>query len=223
MRIPLWVAVVLTAATFCTSPACADTPKAPAPHELKAKNGDGRRILLGQRGEAIQHVTGGPVTTREARVTNEAYAVLGGSSASRLRKGTLAIGYKVGCAIATGPVVLEMQGMFSALGVNPVLGDSSTVQITPNDQGTSDTVATLYPGIAITPSITMSFITGTITDVPLASVPVRDGRARVGVRLSDVKVTGCLGPAAIRSYSVLTTESALSNDTVVVYGDAVRI
>ncbi len=226
MRIPVWIAAVLTAATFSTSQAAADTLEPASPHELIAETGDGRTVVLGQRGETIQHVTGLPVTTREARVTAEAYATLAGSSASAaLEKGTLTIGYEVGCAIATGPVVLDLQSMVSVLGLNPnpAVGDSSTITVTPDDKGSPTTMATLYPGIAVSPSITMSFATGTIRDVPLATIPIHNGRNKVGIRRSEVKVTGCLGTAAIRSYAILTTKSALSDDTVVVYGNPVAI
>lgn len=201
-----------------------------APHELFTETGDGRAVILGHRRETIQRVRGLPFTTREAVVSDEAYASVDSTGSSRLQEATLAIGYQVGCAIALGPVILRMNGLASVLGVNPdpIQGNSSTITVTaqasqPRAGEPQPPLATLYPGVEINPEFTATLKIAGITDVPLAQGQVRDGRALVGFRPTDIKVDGCLGSAAVRSYAVLTTKSALADDTVVVYGDPVVI
>ncbi len=219
----------LLAAMLCSmSPAPAEAPSTVASagepvhvaaHELTTATGDGRAVVLGYRRETVRRVGGLPFTTREALVSGEAYASVDRTGSSGLKEATLAIGYQVGCAMALGPVMLQMNGLATLLGVNsdPIRSNSSTITVIPPEPP----MASLYPGVAIAPGFTAELKIGGITDIPLAQGAVRDGKALVGIRPTDIKVGGCLGSAAVRSYAVLTTKSALADDTVVVYGDPV--
>ncbi len=165
------------------------------------------------------------MTRRVAVVSDEAYAAVSGIGSTRLKEATLVLGYQVGYAIAPGPIQLQMQGLAMALGVNPdpSKGDPSRIVVRPNRHGSLEAEATVYPGIELSPGISEALTTGAIADVPLARGPVRDGQALVGIPPTDVEIDDCLGPAAIRSYAVLTTKSGLADDTIAVYGDPATI
>ncbi|WP_169814354.1 MspA family porin [Nocardia mexicana] len=204
--------------------AVADTV-APAPREQTVKAKDGRTLVVGQRTETVDRLVVGPSLMREARVGNEAYAMVSGKGKSSLREATLTIGYHVGCAVAFGKIVADLSGVFSALGMKSGTNlPKSSITIVPKSDGPPQVTSTkLYPGIVITPKVEMTLQMGSVAEVPLATGPVRNSRGLLGIREADVKIDGCLGPAAIRSYAKLTTKSALADETVVVYGDPVNI
>jgi hypothetical protein len=77
--------------------------------------------------------------------------------------------------------------------------------------------------MTLSPQITVGLKMGSIVDLPFASGPVRNSRALIGIHDTRIRVDGCLGAAAVRSYAVLSTKSALSDDNIVVYGDPVRM
>ncbi|WP_040827727.1 MspA family porin [Nocardia jiangxiensis] len=235
MRTRLTIATGVVASIFLAfhlPPAAADiVPGADAhevtkvaPHERTVRTADGRTLVIGARAEQVQRLTVGVSATREALVTDEAYASLSRRGRARLRDGTIHIGYQIGCAVALGKLSTTLGGLISVLGINGAGAPKSAITVTPHpDRPPEFSQAVLYPGIAIQQKISLELDPGTVIDVPLATGPVRNYRALIGVRKTDLRIEGCLGPAAIRSYATLTTTSALSDDTVAVYGDPVTL
>ncbi|MBF6171642.1 MspA family porin [Nocardia blacklockiae] len=244
MRIAFSLAAAAVAVSLSAVPAptaAADTVPA-VPHELSSKLHGGRAVVLGQRSETVRRVDTGSMLAREALVSNEAYATLTGSGA-RLKEATLTMGYQVGCAVAVTSIVAGVQGLASLFGVdaNPAGGDKSSVTVRPkkggaknkpdkpatseqsDDDNALETTVKVYPGMQLGPGVEVALAMGSVVDIPLATGPVRNSRALIGVQESSVRIDGCLGPAAIRSYATLTTKSALADDTIVVYGDPVPL
>lgn len=222
----LTLVVSLVMIGFQVPSAGADTI-ALAAHEQSATTADGGVLLVGQRNEKIQRVTNGTGLTREVLVDNQAYARVRGRGAARLRDATITLGYQVGCALAFGSLMLDMSGLATVLGLDPSplipQGQQSTITVIPLPQAPPLTEATLFPGMTVSPQITVGLTMGSIVDMPFASGPVRNSRALIGIHDTRIRVDGCLGAAAVRSYAVLSTKSALSDDNIVVYGDPVRM
>ncbi|MEU1983645.1 MspA family porin [Nocardia sp. NPDC019395] len=221
----LTAAAAMVLAHFPAPPAAADVV-APAPHERSVTAADGRILRVGNRPERVDRVASGMLSRRSASVDIEAYGALAGRGKSPLESAELAIGYHVGCAVALAEISAGVKSLLSAIGLSeegPYQRDSTIVVKPDESKPESESESRIYPGMTVAPEVTMSLATGSIADIRLATAPVRKGRAAAGIRRTHITVEGCIGPAAIRSYAVLTTKSALADETVVVYGDPVLL
>lgn len=231
MRITLGLAtfvVALLMVAFAAPTASADIVSVAA-HERKVAAKDARTLKVGHRNEQVERLAGpGLVFNREALVTNEGYAVVFGKGTAKLQEATITIGYHVGCAVALANLVVGLQATLQALGVNMNGAERSKITVVPDEEKKKQQKKpppdhTLYPGIEIKPKITVELDVGSVADIQLATAPVRKGKAKAGIERTSIKVEGCIGPIAVRSYVALTTKSKIADETVVVYGDPVVI
>ncbi|MGQ4599110.1 MspA family porin [Nocardia sp. R6R-6] len=224
MRASRWVIGVagVLLVHLCAAPAYADVVEV-RPHERTVTAADGATLQVGHHGEHVELVGSGKAVERTALVSNEAYARVTATD-SGAREAELRIGYHVGCAVAVGKIAAELGTLLSAIGVSvdqKPFTSRSTIVVTPRQGGPARNRSRIYPGLRVEPEATVNLEVGTVADIPLASADLRDSRALAGIDRTRITVNGCVGPAAIRSYAVLTTKSARADETVVVYGDPI--
>lgn len=196
------------------------------PHERTVTTTAGHILRVGHQAEQVERVGDGPLPERTALVGNEGYATVTGAGSPPLSEAELRIGYHVGCAVAVAKISAELGMLLSAIGVSmdqEPFTSQSTIVVKPDETQPAQNLNQIYPGVQIKPGVTVNLDVGTVADIPLANVPVRDSSAVAGVERTHITVAGCLGPAAIRSYAVLTTKSALADETVVVHGDPILL
>jgi len=195
------------------------------PHERTVTTTDGHILRVGHRAEQVQRMDSGP-SERTALVGNEAYATVTGAGSALLSEAELRIGYHVGCAVAVSKISAELGTLWSAIGMSmdqEPFSSESTIVVKSDENAPTQNGSQIYPGVQINPGVTVNLDVGTVADIPLASAPVRDSSVVAGIERTEITVAGCLGPVAIRSYAVLTTKSALDDETVVVHGDPILL
>lgn len=223
MALAFATAAAISLGPFHAPPAAAEVIPAP-PHERSIVAVDGRTLVVGHGAEQVERVASGPLATRTALVDNQAYARLTGRGRTRLTGAELAVGYHVGCAVALAEISAGIRSLLSAIGVSVGEGRPSTIVVKPDESlSLSENSSSVYPGVTIEPGATVLLESGSIADIRMATAQVRNGRAEARIRRTSISVEGCIGPAAIRSYAVLTTESALADESVVVYGEPVLL
>jgi hypothetical protein len=181
-----------------TEPAAGDTgPVAPAPDTGVvasappgvAQTADGRAITVVAENETQLPVP--PLTTSLSSRDWVVGATFTGNTGS-LGGGTLEVGYQIGCGIEMNQVRIG----------GTVGGAASATSLTFPIQGQVDVRA--RPGTVTTAQVMKKEFTGT--------------RTRVIVKDIHVHVDGCVGASTLRSYAVLTSETAHTQDIVAYYG-----
>ncbi|NNH72112.1 MspA family porin [Nocardia uniformis] len=165
-----------------------------APHEKVFPSPVGT-FTIGNRDEAINRIA--PLnmmgTTREALVSNVAYARIDGGAT-----GTMTVGYHIGCAV-------NLQ--------NGVIG------ITPNVYPEIPSLETGFRSY-VAPVFTATMGPGQVADVKLSEKQIVPGdTAMVITRDFHVVVNGCTGPVTLRQYTNLLVKSPLVDDSGSVFGD----
>ncbi|MBF6171643.1 MspA family porin [Nocardia blacklockiae] len=183
-------------------------------HEDSVAMADGWQLRVGHRDEVTDRVLplNGIGTTREVFATNQAYGSIGGSGTA-LQGVVLRTGYHVGCAVDLKTVTL---------GASVTAGFTPGIQINPSIP-TPTVGATLGPTASVAPKFDVTLQPGKIVDLPTGEKPLEGTRAFITTRNAHVHVDGCLGPASIRSYTIIAAKSAEVDDSVAVYGDPVAI
>jgi hypothetical protein len=124
-----------------------------------------------------------------------------GSGKTKLTGGTLEAGYQIGCGIELGQVRLIGQAGITATGSNLTGGLLPTGVQFP-----------LSGTIEIHPK------PGTVTQVSVNKKSFKAAPARVTLKDTHVKVDGCVGQSFQRSYAILTSSTADTDDIVAYYG-----
>jgi len=171
-------------------------------------------LIVGHRDEEVVNATGpGPIPTREAVVSNSAYAELEGSVFKNLKDAELTVGYHVGCAVS-------LQSITASLGVEASVVPPSVVVVTP-EVFTSpwDRRSTVLPKVEVKPKITASLAAGTISDIVVEKISLKDHEPRIDIVRTSIKADGCLTGLTLRSYVMVSAKSKIDDETVVVYGD----
>gem|GEM_PF-5410775 len=170
-----------------------------APHERSFTSPIGV-FTVGNRGESVNRIA--PLnavgTTREAMLSNTAYARIGGAAT-----GTLTVGYHVGCSVNFQNGVLGVTPNFY---LNDVVPDQNGVLPRPQDY--------------IAPLVTATLQPGQLAEVKVGDKAVNPGpEAQVITRDFHLVVNGCTGPLSIRQYTTLQLKSPLVDDSGAVFGD----
>lgn len=186
--------LTVAAATIAFAASAHAEIEALAPHEKVFPSPIGS-FTIGNKGETINRIA--PLnmmgTTREALVSNVAYARIDGGAT-----GTMTVGYHVGCAV-------NLQ--------NGVLGVTSNVYPEIPDPQTG------FRSYAA-PVVTATLGPGQVAEVKLSEKQIVPGdTALVITRDFHVVVNGCTGPVTLRQYTNLQVKSPLVDDSGSVFGD----
>lgn len=175
---------------------------------------DGWKLTVGHRGERINRVPAlnGIGTTREAFTTNQTYGSLHGHG-SAMHAVILRTGYQVGCAVDLTSITL---------GASVTAGFVPSIVITPGIP-TPTLGATIGPTVEVAPNFQVTLAPGKVVDVPTGEKPVESGTTFITTRNAHLKIDGCLGPASIRSYSIIAAQSTQADDSTAVYGDTITL
>ncbi|WP_433730119.1 MspA family porin [Nocardia sp. CA-129566] len=175
-------------------------------------------MIVGHRDEEVVNATGpGLIPTREAVVSNSAYAEINGSAFKNLKDAELTVGYHVGCAAS-------VQSITASLGVDAGLVPPSVLVITPQVfESPDDQRSKVSPKVAVKPKITATLAAGTISDVVVEKISLKDHQPRIDIVRTSIKADGCLTGLALRSYVMVSAKSKIDDETVVVYGDPVVV
>ncbi|MFQ6397843.1 MspA family porin [Nocardia sp. KC 131] len=224
VRPAAWVLIAAALLLVSVNAPDASADVVPArPHERTVTAVDGRKLVVGHRNETVTRlgmVDGNP-TNREVLIDNDAYAAVTSRASAKLGPATLTVGYHVGCAIDLRTVLAGIGATFG-LTQTQLTGIKTKITVTPKENAPPEVnLPTLVPGAEIKPTVSIDAIVGSIIDIPLATAPVGKARASIPLRRTSIRVEGCLAPATIRSYVALTSKSALSDESVVVYGDPI--
>ncbi|MFI6365580.1 MspA family porin [Nocardia sp. NPDC050630] len=214
-----WWCASLTAVVLITGVpnASADASRSDR-HELSVRTADGRTLIVGHRDEEVVNATGpGLIPTREAVVSNSAYAEIKGSVFKNLKDAELIVGYHVGCAAS-------LQSITGSLGVDAGLVSPSVLVITPQVfESPSDRRSKVSPKVEVKPKITARLAAGTISDIVIEKTSLKDHEPRIDVVRTSIKADGCLTGLTLRSYVTVSAKSKIDDETVVVYGDPVVV
>jgi hypothetical protein len=142
-----------------------------------------------------------PLTTalssREYLVGGTFTGSVKGSGKTTLTGGTLEAGYQIGCGI-----VFDRVKLTGGLGLNSGLSAAGIPSVTPSIFGQIE--VTLKPG--------------QVLSVPVNKKTFKATDSRVALKDVHVKIDGCAGQSFLRSYSILTSSTADTDDVVVYYG-----
>ncbi|WP_040686123.1 MspA family porin [Nocardia vinacea] len=184
------------------------------PHESSVAMEDGWQLAVGHRNEEANRVPplNGIGTTREVFVTNQAYGSIAGHG-SKLQGVVLRTGYHVGCAVDLTSITL---------GASVNVGFTPGILINPGIP-TPTVGANIGPTASISPSFQVTLAPGKVVDLPTGEKPLEDTKAFITTRNAHVKIDGCVGPASIRSYTIIAAKSTQADDSVAVYGDPIPL
>ncbi|WP_169814355.1 MspA family porin [Nocardia mexicana] len=214
-------AAAVSAAMAVAAPqACADVLQL-APHEQSVTMPDGWELTVGHQQESGNRVAPLNVigSTREVFVTNQSYGGVGGSG-SALKGVVLKAGYHLGCAVDITSVTLGVQ--FSA-GFQPGITISPTTPMGVTALPSPSATVAIGPSAAVTPTFSVTLTPGQVVDLPMGEKPLEGPKAYITNRDAHVKMDGCIGPAAIRSYTIVAAQSSAADDSVAVYGDPIAL
>ncbi|MEV2225002.1 MspA family porin [Nocardia vinacea] len=171
-------------------------------------------MIVGHRDEEVVNATGpGLLPTREAVVSNSAYAEITGSVFKNLKDAELTVGYHVGCAAS-------LRSITASLGIDAGLVPPSVLVITPQVfESPDDRRSKVSPKIAVKPQITAGLAAGTISDFVVEKISLKDHEPRIDIVRTSIKADGCLTGLIVRSYVMVSAKSKIDDETVVVYGD----
>ncbi|WP_162603250.1 MspA family porin [Rhodococcus oxybenzonivorans] len=165
--------------------------------------GDGWVLNIRKTGEIVNQVPNLAASqfSREGFVSYRTEADITGDGDAPVNGASLEIGYQVGCGIDVS----------SGLAVGLGLSVGSSI-------GISATGPKADLGAQVQPNVSTTLKPGTITDVPFKTKELANGKAGVSVKNVHLKIDGCMGPVAIRSYVTFSTTSDSFDDTVAAYG-----
>ncbi len=190
-------------------------------HEQSVTMPDGWKLTVGHEQESANRVP--PLnsigSTREVFVTNQAYGFLSGKGA-KLKDVVLETGYHLGCAVNLTSVTA---GVTFSAGFEPGITISPTTMIGTASILSPSAVLNIGPSASIGPSFSVNLAPGQVVDLPLGKKQLEGPKAYVTNRDVHVKIDGCVGPAAIRAYTVVAAESSEANDSVAVYGAPIAL
>ncbi|GAB0105774.1 hypothetical protein JMUB6875_47560 [Nocardia sp. JMUB6875] len=200
MRLSTWGVLLLSigAAVGYARPAHADIVTL-APHERTYQSTFGS-FTVGNRDEFINRIA--PLnqvgTSREALVSNMAYARVDGIAGGQLKTG-----YHVGCSV-TIP--------------NTSLGAIPQVYVPSATVGQSPSLALIGPNIQVPMSVNLA--PGEVKDLEIATKDLIPGKTvQVIMRDFHIAVNQCAGPVSIRQYTYIYAKSAETDDSGAVFGD----
>ncbi len=171
-------------------PAAPDTGVVASAAPGVAQTADGRTLTVAAEGETQLPVA--PLTTSLSSRDWVVGATFTGTTTGAVGGGTLEVGYQIGCGIEMNQVRLG-----GTLG-GTVSGSSIAFPI----QGQVDVRAR----------------PGTVTNAVVMKKEFKGTRTRVIVKDIHVHVDGCVGASSLRSYAVLTSTTAHTEDIVAYYG-----
>ncbi|AGP29837.1 MspA family porin [Corynebacterium terpenotabidum] len=198
---------------------------------------DGWVLHAGKSNEVINLAPAldGGMSTGEFFGSMDARVWIDGAGAPELTGAMFETGYQIGCGVDISSGVDATVGFTQGIAphadagitggpsVNIPLGVINGMAVG------ADATATVQVGVDGKTEADQSFTThlapGTVTDVPLVSMPVDAGykRAAAGVTGAHFQINGCLGPVSVRSYVTVSSVSPTSVDAVSVYGDPRRV
>lgn len=141
------------------------------------------------------------VSSREYLVGGTFTGTVTGKGKGTLTGGTLEAGYQIGCGIELGQIRLVGSVGASTASANIFTGAIPTGVTFP-----------LVGSIEVHPK------PGTVTQVPVDKKNFKAAPARITLKDTHIKVDGCLGQSFLRSYAVLTSSTADTDDIVAYYG-----
>jgi len=141
------------------------------------------------------------VSSREYVVGGTFTGTVTGKGKGTLTGGTLEAGYQIGCGIELGQIRLVGSVGAQTANANLFTGAIPTGVTFP-----------LVGSIEVHPK------PGTVTQVPVDKKSFKSAPVRVTLKDTHVKVDGCLGQSFLRSYAVLTSSTADTDDVVAYYG-----
>ena len=126
-------------------------------------------------------------------------------------RGTLEVGYQIGCGIdmsTSNGVTLA-----GTVGMNTSVGLLGTDVVSPLPEG-------ILPGIggSIGGGVTVGLKPGIINIVPVSKKEFKGADPWVSISGFHVKIDGCVGQSFIRSYAVLTRSTDQSDAVLAYYG-----
>jgi len=141
------------------------------------------------------------VSSREYVVGGTFTGTVTGKGKGTLTGGTLEAGYQIGCGIELGQIRLVGSVGAQTANANLFTGAIPTGVTFP-----------LVGSIEVHPK------PGTVTQVPVDKKSFKSAPVRVTLKDTHIKVDGCLGQSFLRSYAVLTSSTADTDDVVAYYG-----
>lgn len=141
------------------------------------------------------------VSSREYLVGGTFTGTVTGKGKGTLTGGTLEAGYQIGCGIELGQIRLVGSVGASTASANIFTGAIPTGVTFP-----------LVGSIEVHPK------PGTVTQVPVDKKTFKAAPVRITLKDTHIKVDGCLGQSFLRSYAVLTSSTADTDDIVAYYG-----
>ena len=141
------------------------------------------------------------VSSREYLVGGTFTGTVTGKGKGTLTGGTLEAGYQIGCGIELGQIRLVGSVGASTASANIFTGAIPTGVTFP-----------LVGTVEVHPK------PGTVTQVPVDKKNFKAAPARITLKDTHIKVDGCLGQSFLRSYAVLTSSTADTDDIVAYYG-----
>lgn len=140
------------------------------------------------------------ISSREYLVGATFTGSVTGSGDTTLAGGTLETGYQIGCGIAMDKIKLNGSIGIGAAG-------SRIGALTP----TGDTLS-IQGQIEVNPK------PGEVINVPVTKKEFKAQEARVTLKDVHIKIDSCVGQSFLRSYAVLTSATADTDDVVAYYG-----
>jgi hypothetical protein len=212
-------------------PVAADAPPAevapPAPEAAQVDDGrvessppktttspDGWTLTVSARDET-QRVTA-PLTTAISTREYEVGGIYSGSlvgpeEGDEGAKGTLEVGYQIGCGIDMS--TSNGVSLTGTMGLNPSIGLIGTDVISPLPEG-------IVPGVGgnIGGGVTVGLKPGLINTIPVSKKEFKGDKPWIMVDGFHIKIDGCVGESFIRSYAFLTRSTEMSDAVSAWYG-----
>ncbi|MDG3012648.1 MspA family porin [Rhodococcus sp. D2-41] len=151
----------------------------------------------------------GDFLTREAFVSARGTGQISGNGAHKINSGALLAGYQIGC-----PRTLDGE---LALG----LGSTGSLGSSGGGDGNVPTPTITPP--TINNNVKVKLTPGSVDDVQLVKKSFKGQNASISMDGVHITMSGCGGPVTIRGYVTLNAGTAVSQDSVTVYGDPLRI
>lgn len=199
-------AVVATGAVVATVTAGSSSADAVADKSRTLVTEDGWTLSVSKLGETVDRVPNLASTpfTREGFVSLRAVADITGNGKSEVKWGVLDTGYQIGCQVDVS------NGLHLGLGFS--IGPSVGLSIVGPDIGAHASVS---------PNVSTTLKPGSISTVSFATKSVVDHHASVSDDQAEVKVDGCMGPVALRSFATITISTDTADNSTTVYGDPI--
>jgi hypothetical protein len=177
-------------------------PASFADRQVSKVTADGWRVSAIKAGEQVRSVA--PLNqspwTREGFLSLRGEARISGAGRVPITAGTVSAGFQIGCNT----------DVTSGLTVGMTAGPTAQMSIS--------WPPALIVGAQANGTISTTLKPGTIADIPFGTKQLAGPTAGLTVQGVHVKVDGCLGPVAVRSYVTVAISTPVNDDTVNVYG-----